>query len=89
MRSRKNRVKEAGSRLRSLRRKLGLSMRDVQAHTADVARRSRNRAFQFGISRLSQYEAQGVVPSIYALSAMATIYKRPLRELLRWYGIRA
>lgn len=63
-------------------------MRDVQAQSAAVARRSRNRAFKFGISRLSQYEAQGVVPSVYALSAMATIYKRPLRELLGWYGVR-
>ena len=86
--TRKNRVKQAGNRLRELREKLGFSMRDVQASSASLARRSHNRAFKFGISRLSQYEAQGVVPNIYALSALAVIYRRPMRELLRWYGVR-
>ena len=87
--TRRVRAKHAGARLNALRRKLGLSMRETQAETAKLARRQQNHALKCPISRLSAYEAQGVIPSIYALHAMSVVYKRPMRELLRWYGIRA
>jgi transcriptional regulator with XRE-family HTH domain len=67
--------------------RMGLTMRDVQSVTTDLSRRCGNRAFRLSISRLSQYEAQGVIPNIYAMYSLAKIYRRPIKDLLRWYGV--
>jgi hypothetical protein len=39
------------------------------------------------LSRLSDIETKGIVPSIYRLYSLAVIYRRDLRELLAWYGV--
>jgi len=76
-----------GQNLRILREKLGLTMRDIENASDGIARRKQNEEYLIPISRLSDFETKGVIPSIYRLYSLAVIYRRDLRELLCWYGV--
>jgi transcriptional regulator with XRE-family HTH domain len=77
----------AGKSLRTLREKLGLTMRDVENSSARIAEKYRNEEFFMPPSRLSDIETKGIVPSIHRLYTLSVIYRRDLRELLTWYGV--
>lgn len=76
-----------GFHLRTLREQLGFTMRDVETASTRVAARHGNDDFAISLSRLSDIETKGIVPSIYRLYSLAVIYRYDLRELLSWYGI--
>jgi transcriptional regulator with XRE-family HTH domain len=76
-----------GRNLRTLREKLGLSMRDVANSSARIAEKYRNEEFSIPPSRLSDIETKGILPSIHRLYTLSVIYRRDLRELLNWYGV--
>lgn len=76
-----------GLHLRTLREQLGLTMRDVETASSRVAARHGNDDFAISLSRLSDIETKGIVPSIYRLYSLAVIYRYDFRELLGWYGI--
>jgi transcriptional regulator with XRE-family HTH domain len=77
-----------GQKLRVLREKLGLTMRDIETASERIARkRNNNEEYLIPISRLSDFETKGVIPSIYRLYSLAVIYRRDLRELLLWYEV--
>jgi transcriptional regulator with XRE-family HTH domain len=78
---------EAGLNLRVSREQLGLTMRDVETATARIAGRHGSDEFVVSPSRLSDIETKGLVPSIFRLYSLAVVYRRDLRDLLRWYGI--
>jgi transcriptional regulator with XRE-family HTH domain len=73
--------------LRVVREKLGFTMRDVETASERIARRRNNEEYLIPISRLSDFETKGVVPSIYRLYALAAIYRRDFGDLLSWYGV--
>ena len=77
----------AGKSLRTLREKLGLTMRDIEMSSARMAEKYRNEEFSIPPSRLSDIETKAVLPSIFRLYTLAVIYRRDLRELLAWYGV--
>jgi transcriptional regulator with XRE-family HTH domain len=77
----------AGKSLRTLREKLGLTMRDVEVSSTRMAEKYRNEEFLIPPSRLSDIETKNVLPSIFRLYGLAIIYRRDLRELLSWYGV--
>ena len=77
----------AGKSLRTLREKLGLTLRDIETSSARMAEKYRNEEFSIPPSRLSDIETKGVLPSIFRLYTLAVIYRRDLRELLAWYGV--
>src|ERR1700736_6766383 len=83
----RQRMLPAGKSLRTLREKLGLTMRDVENSSARVADKYRNEEFSIPPSRLSDIETKGILPSIYRLYALSVIYRRDLRELMSWYGL--
>lgn len=76
-----------GFHLRTLREQLGLTMRDVETASSRVAARHGNDDFAISLSRLSDIETKGIVPSIYRLYTLAVIYRYDIRELMGWYGI--
>jgi transcriptional regulator with XRE-family HTH domain len=76
-----------GFNLRVLREKLGLTMRDIETASTEIARRRNNEEYSIPISRLSDFETKGVIPSIYRLYSLSVIYRKDFRELLAWYGI--
>src|SRR3954465_6221309 len=77
----------AGERLRTLRDQLGLTLRDVEAASVALAAKRGNGEFVLQLSRLSDIETKGIIPSIYRLYSLAVIYRRDVRELMEWYGI--
>ena len=78
---------EAGQRLRALREKIGLTVRDVEAASNKLAARHRNPEYAISISRLSDFETKDILPNIYKLYSLAVIYRRTFSDLLSWYGI--
>lgn len=76
-----------GQNLRILREKLGLTMRDIETASERIAQKHANEEYLIPISRLSDFETKGVIPSIYRLYSLAVIYRRDLCELLMWYGV--
>lgn len=80
-------MQPAGKSLRTLREKLGLTMRDVENSSARIADRYRNEEFSIPPSRLSDIETKGILPSIFRLYTLAIIYRRDIHELMSWYGV--
>jgi transcriptional regulator with XRE-family HTH domain len=77
----------AGSALRIMREKLGLTMRDVETASEKLARKRGNVGYFVPISRLCDIETKGVIPSIYRLYSLAIIYRGDFLDMLRLYGI--
>ncbi|HET9743035.1 MAG TPA: helix-turn-helix transcriptional regulator [Terriglobales bacterium] len=77
----------AGERLRTVREKLGLTLKDVENATLDLARERENPKYWVPQSRLCHIESKGIIPNIYRLQALSVVYRKPLSELLAWYGI--
>jgi len=77
----------AGQKFRNVREKLGLQYRDVEEASHQIAARLRNEEFAILISRLSDIEHRGTVPSIYRLYTLSAVYKLDYGEILRWYGV--
>jgi transcriptional regulator with XRE-family HTH domain len=77
----------AGQRLRTLREQLGLTIRDVEASSVRIASKHHNEDFALSLSRLSDIETKGILPSLYRLYSLAVIYRRDIKELFDWYGI--
>jgi transcriptional regulator with XRE-family HTH domain len=73
--------------LRMLREKLGLTMRDVESASERIAKRRDNEEYLIPISRLSDFETKGVIPSIYRLYSLAAIYRSDLRTIISCYGV--
>jgi transcriptional regulator with XRE-family HTH domain len=77
----------AGQRLRSIRERLGLTIRDVEAATLEIAKIKDSDEFAINLSRLSDFETKGVVPSVFRMYSLAIIYKIEFLEIVSWYGI--
>lgn len=78
---------EAGQRLRKARERLGLKFREVEVASQKIAESHSNEEYSIGLSRLSEIENKGVVPSVYRLYTLSTIYRLDFLEVLSWYGI--
>jgi transcriptional regulator with XRE-family HTH domain len=76
-----------GKSLRSLREKLGLTMRDVEHSSARIAEKYRNEEFSIPPSRLSDIETKAILPSIFRLYTLSIIYRRDFRDLMSLYGV--
>jgi hypothetical protein len=81
------RSRSAGPKLLGFRSAAGLTMRDVEAESAKLARKLRNPAYKLSIARLCAYEAKGLIPNIFAMYTLSTIYRRPIMKLLRIYAL--
>jgi transcriptional regulator with XRE-family HTH domain len=76
-----------GQRLRLLREQCGLTIRDVESSSSRLATKHANDDYGIPLSRLSDIETKGNVPSIFRLYSLSVIYHRDYRELLSWYGV--
>src|ERR1019366_10173706 len=82
-----NSMLEPGQRLRKARERLNLKFRDVEQASQLIAERRGNSEFGVLISRLSDIENQGTLPSLYRLYSLCCIYRLDLNEVLGWYGV--
>lgn len=77
----------AGRKLRDLRERLGLTLREVEDASNLLADAYQNPEFAIPPSRLSDIETKGILPSLYRVHSLALIYRIGREELLAWYGI--
>src|SRR5436305_14609743 len=78
---------EAGQKLKRARERLNLRYRDVEEASNQIAARHNNEEFIIALSRLSDIENKGTVPTIYRLYSLCAIYRLNLNDVLRWYSV--
>jgi len=76
-----------GFRLRQARERLGLTYRDVERASYELAARRGRPDFIVHISRLADIENRGVVPGLHKLYTLAAIYRLNPLEIFRWYDV--
>ena len=76
-----------GSRLRQARERLGLTYRDVERASYDLASGRGRPEFIIRISRLADIENRDVTPSLYKLYALSIIYHLNPLEISQWYEV--
>ena len=80
-------MEDAGQKLRRVRERLNLRVRDVEQASLKIAEKYGNDEFGVLINRLSEIENRGLVPSAYKLYSLCAIYRLDFQEVLEWYGI--
>jgi len=78
---------QPGLRLRQARERLGLTYRDVERASYELATRRGRPDFILHISRLADIENRGVVPGLHKLYTLAAIYRLNPVEILSWFDI--
>jgi len=78
---------QPGSRLRKARERLGLTYRDVESASYELACQRGRPDFILHLSRLADIENRDVTPSLYKLYALAVIYHLDPREVCQWYDV--
>jgi len=76
-----------GLRLRQVRERLGLTYRDVEAASYQLASKRGRSEFVLHISRLADIENHNVVPGLHKLYALAVLYHLNPLQLFNWYGV--
>ena len=76
-----------GLRLRQARERLGLTYRDVERASYELAARRGRPDFIIHISRLADIENRGVVPGLHKLYTLAALYRLNPLDLFRWYDV--
>ena len=76
-----------GSRLRQARERLGLTYRDVERSSYELAGRRRRSDFIIHISRLADIENRGAIPSPHKIYSLAAIYHLNPVEVFEWFEI--
>lgn len=80
-------MEDAGQKLRRVRERLNLRVRDVEQASLKIAEKYHNDEFAVLINRISEIENRGLVPTLYKLYSLCAIYRLDLQEVLEWYGI--
>jgi hypothetical protein len=80
-------MEDAGQKLKRARERLNLRYRDVEEASLRIAERHKNEEYIIALSRLSDIENKGTVPTIYRLYSLCAIYRLNLGDVLRWYGV--
>lgn len=76
-----------GLRLRQVRERLGLTYRDVERASFEIASRRGRGEFVIHISRLADIENHGVVPSLHKLYTLSVVYSLDPVEVSGWYDV--
>ncbi len=74
-----------GFRLRQARERLGLTYREVERASIELAATRGRSEFILHISRLADIENRNVVPNIYKLYSVSVIYHLSVSEISSWY----
>jgi transcriptional regulator with XRE-family HTH domain len=78
---------QPGLRLRQARERLGLTYRDVERASYELASRRGRPDFILHISRLADIENRGVVPGLHKLYTLASIYRLNPVDIFGWYDV--
>ena len=80
-------MKRPGEKLKRARELLHLTFRDVEKASQTIAERRGSDEFAIAISRLSDIENRGTLPSIHRVYTLCAIYRIDIDEVLGWYGV--
>jgi len=78
---------QAGLRLKQIRERLGLTLRQVEEASLEIADAERSSEYVVSTARLNQIENDGSLPSIYKFYSLAVIYRLTIEEMMGLYGI--
>ncbi len=78
---------QPGARLRNARERLGLTYRDVERASYELACQRGRPEFVIHISRLADIENRDVTPSLYKIYALAVIFHLDPKEVCEWYDV--
>src|SRR5216684_4322363 len=78
---------QPGTRLRRSRERLGLTYRDVERASYELACQRGRPDFIVHLSRLADIENRDVTPSLYKLYALAVIFHLDPKEVSQWYDV--
>lgn len=76
-----------GACLRKVREQLGLTYRDVEQSSYELATKHGRPEFIIHISRLADFENGGVTPSLHKLYSLCAIYHLDIFEVCKWYDV--
>ena len=76
-----------GLRLRQVRERLGLTYRDVESASYELAAMRGSSNFILHISRLADIENRNVVPGLHKFYTLAALYHLNPLELFQWFEI--
>lgn len=77
----------SGESLKAIRRHVGISTRQVEQYSRQIAKAEGSAKFYISNAWLSQIEATGSVPSVQKLFSLSVIYRINFVELLSLFGI--
>ncbi len=78
---------DAGSQLKELRTRLGMTTRDVEEFSRRIAEEESNADFHLSNAWLTQLENTASVPSIYKLYSLSVIFRKSYADLLSVFGV--
>ena len=78
---------QAGLRLKQIRERLGLTLRQVEEASLEIADAERSSEYVVSTARLNQIENDGSLPSIYKFYSLTVIYRLSIEEMMGLYGI--
>ena len=78
---------DTGLRLRQIRERLGLTYRDVERASQELASRRGRPEFILHISRLAEIENHGLIPGIHKIYTLAAVYHVDPLHILAWYEV--
>jgi transcriptional regulator with XRE-family HTH domain len=78
---------DPGQRLKQIRERVNMTIRDVEDASRVIADRHDNDEYLIGLSRLSDIENKGIIPTIYRLYSLCVIFRLDPEEVLEWYGV--
>lgn len=82
-------VKLPGFKLKNLRNRLGLSIRDVAQATLKVAEKAGDGRYAISQAQLADAENHGQKLGIHKICALAVVYRKPVLEILVLLGVDA
>jgi len=78
---------QAGLKLKQIRERLGLTLRQVEEASLEIADAERSSEYVVSTARLNQIENDGSLPSIYKFYSLTVIYRLSLEGMMGLYGI--
>ena len=78
---------QPGNCLRQVRERLGLTYRDVEQSSFELASKHGRPEFVIRISRLADIENAGVTPTLHKLYTLCALYQLDVFEVCQWYQI--
>lgn len=81
-------MRSPGAKLKELRSRLGLTIREVQLRSMAVAAKEDNLEYVISHGWLTGIENGNGVPSIFKFFTLGAVYGRPVRELVGYYNVR-